>query len=138
MLIVALLMPSAPATGAGALAPSALTATSPSLASAAATLCVAPEGANGCFATIQAAVNAAISGDTITVAAGTYRELVTINGKTLTITGAGPTATIVEDPSAIAARRSTSARLGWPTLRWPACCYRTQRLAESTSGRAPR
>ena len=39
------------------------------------------------YATIQAAVNAAPQGATITVDAGTYRELVTIN-KTVTLRGA--------------------------------------------------
>src|SRR5262249_45122298 len=41
-------------------------------------------GPNGPF-TIQAAVNAASSGDTIHIAAGTYTEQVVINGKDLTL-----------------------------------------------------
>ena len=41
------------------------------------------------FATIQAAVDAALNGDTIDIAAGTYREQATISGKVLTIHGAG-------------------------------------------------
>jgi hypothetical protein len=57
----------------------------------AATLYVNPDGICGghspCFTTIQAAVNAAASGDTIQVAAGTYPELVQVT-KTLTIDGA--------------------------------------------------
>jgi pectin methylesterase-like acyl-CoA thioesterase len=39
------------------------------------------------YETIQDAVNAAASGDTIKVSAGTYNENVTINNKALTISG---------------------------------------------------
>jgi hypothetical protein len=44
-------------------------------------------GSSTNFSTIQAAVNAAVAGNTITVDAGTYNETVTIN-KTLTLKGA--------------------------------------------------
>src|SRR2546421_2853761 len=49
--------------------------------------CVNNGGTGGCFATIQAAVNASNPGDLINVAAGTYPELVTVN-KRLTLRGA--------------------------------------------------
>jgi hypothetical protein len=61
----------------------------------AATVCVNPTGASGCQTTIGAAVAAASSGDTIQVAAGTYKELVTIN-KTLSLIGAGSASTIID------------------------------------------
>jgi Ca2+-binding RTX toxin-like protein len=58
--------------------------------------------APGDFTTIQAAVNAAVNGDTIQIAAGTYREQVTINGKNLTVHGAGDGTggTIIASPNA--------------------------------------
>jgi len=51
---------------------------------------------------IQAAVNAAMNGDTIQIAAGIYVEQVTINGKNLTIHGAGDGTggTIIASPNA--------------------------------------
>lgn len=48
--------------------------------------CVRPDGADGCFSTIQAAVNSAVDNDTITIAAGTYTESVHIT-HTLIMTG---------------------------------------------------
>ncbi|HTW63376.1 MAG TPA: right-handed parallel beta-helix repeat-containing protein [Bryobacteraceae bacterium] len=61
----------------------------------AATLCVNPTGASGCQTTIGAAVAAASSGDTIQVAAGTYKESVTVS-KTLALIGAGSASTIID------------------------------------------
>lgn len=52
----------------------------------AANQCAAPGGGGGCFATIQAAINAAGSGDTVRVVAGVYPENVTIT-KNLTLLG---------------------------------------------------
>lgn len=66
-------------------------------------LCVNPGGTQGCFATIQAAVNAAANLDTIQIAAGKYSEKVLMNGqssddcsKSLLIQGAGADKTIVD------------------------------------------
>ena len=57
-------------------------------------------GTGGTYSTIQAAVDAAGSGDTIEIAAGTYREQVTVNGKDITLHGAGSGQTIIEAPDA--------------------------------------
>ena len=54
----------------------------------AATLCVNPGGTGGCYASIQAAVDDAGSGDTIVVAAGTYNENVIVSVANLTLQGA--------------------------------------------------
>lgn len=60
--------------------------------------------ASGCdYTTIQAAVNAAASGDTVSVAAGTYSEKVTVN-KGLTIEGVGSG----EDPASATILSGTS------------------------------
>ena len=67
-------------------------ARSTTAASAGATLCV---GASGCFATIQAAVDAAHDGDTITVAPGTYAGGITID-VSVDVRGAGAGATTIQ------------------------------------------
>jgi hypothetical protein len=53
-----------------------------------ATLCVNPSGTDGCSSTIQGAITLATAGDTITIAAGTYSENVTLN-KRVSLIGAG-------------------------------------------------
>ena len=68
------------------------------------------------FSTIQAAVTAAANGDTISVAAGTYREQVTVDGKAITLQGAGRGQTIIESPDAAAlVSNASDSNRGRPT-----------------------
>ena len=68
----------------------------------AADLCVNQDGSGGCLATIQAAINAAATGDTINVAAGSYAGF-SVSGKTnLTIQGTGTGQTLIEPTTLIA------------------------------------
>jgi hypothetical protein len=60
----------------------------------AASLCVAPGGTGGCYATISAAVAAASPGSTIKVWPGTYKEDVVI-GKSLSLLGTNSANTII-------------------------------------------
>jgi parallel beta-helix repeat protein len=60
------------------------------------TVCVNPAGSGGCQKTISAAVTAATSGDTIVVAAGTYKESVIIP-KSLSLVGTAGAATTIID-----------------------------------------
>ena len=62
---------------------------------AAATLCVNTTGANGCYDSIQNAVNHAADNDVIMVAAGTYNEDVVI-GRPLSLLGAGAGQSIID------------------------------------------
>lgn len=62
---------------------------------AAATWCVNPAGSGGCSKTIGAAVTAAAAGDSVEVAAGTYKESVVI-GKSLSLFGSNPSTTIID------------------------------------------
>jgi hypothetical protein len=66
-------------------------AASAALARAATTLCV---GGPGCYSTLQAAVDAAHDGDTITIAAGTYAGGVTID-VSVNLVGAGADQTVI-------------------------------------------
>lgn len=65
----------------------------------AASLCVHPTGAGRCFTSIQAAVDAAQSGDQIIIRAGKYVEQVTVNGKDLTLVGRA--GTVIQAPAAM-------------------------------------
>lgn len=67
------------------------TIVAPHSASAAPCVTVTPDGARRCYATIQAAVDAAPQGATVTIRPGTYTEQVNVGGKSLTITGYGAT-----------------------------------------------
>ncbi len=87
--------------GLTALVASMVVAVAPTPASAA-TLCVEPTGASGCFTTIQDAVDNAVAGDTIVVRRGTYFENVVVPAGLdgLTIRNQGATRQIVLDPDA--------------------------------------
>jgi hypothetical protein len=70
----------------------------------AAQLCVNPGGTGGCFAAIQAAVDAAGNGDLVDVAAGTYSAGAVIpSHKRLTINGAGVGSTVLDGGGTTAA-----------------------------------
>jgi hypothetical protein len=83
-------------------------------AAGAATLCVNPRGTGDCYSTISAAVAAAAPGDTIDVAQGTYKEMVTIS-KSLSLVGADPNKTIID-----AAGLSNAIYINNPTVTSPA------------------
>lgn len=87
---------------------------------AAATLCVAPGGAGGCFASIQAAADAAPNGSVITLAAGTYAENVLLTTpSSLVIQGADAASTVVDGGAAgaVLVVRTNRLRLEGVTLR---------------------
>jgi hypothetical protein len=68
-----------------------------------ATLCVNVEGTGGCFASVQAAVDVAAGGDTISIAAGTYSEAVDVRGlRPLRLEGQGAESTIIDGGSNVA------------------------------------
>ncbi|MEV7022437.1 right-handed parallel beta-helix repeat-containing protein [Kitasatospora sp. NPDC093558] len=53
------------------------------------------------FSTIQAAVDAAASGDTVVVRAGTYTEQVVVSGKDVNLRGAGNGAAVIKAPATL-------------------------------------
>ena len=65
----------------------------------AATLSVDPSSTTA-YATIQDAIDAATTGDTITVVAGTYTECLNLGGLDLTITGAASSTTTLDGAGA--------------------------------------
>jgi Right handed beta helix region len=73
----------------------ALFATFAQTAAAWTTLCVNPNGSQGCYSTIQAAVNNATPNQVIYVGPGTYTEDVTI-GIPLSLLGSGPGQSIID------------------------------------------
>ncbi|MBZ5607887.1 MAG: right-handed parallel beta-helix repeat-containing protein [Acidobacteriia bacterium] len=80
----------------------------------AATVCVNPTGASGCQPTISKAVAAAAAGDTIQVAAGTYKENVVIKAP-LALIGAGSATTTIDAtglPNGVTVDGSGAAGLG--------------------------
>ena len=64
-------------------------------AAAAAELCVNPQGSNGCYSSINAAIAAAAPGDTIRVGQGTYKEHLVIN-KPLSLIGFNAANTMID------------------------------------------
>jgi hypothetical protein len=79
------------------LAASALLLTFAAPAVAVSTVCVNPGGTGGCFAAVQAAVDAAGRGTVIQIAAGTYVENVVIPAAAkITLSGAGPTTSRID------------------------------------------
>jgi hypothetical protein len=65
----------------------------------AASLCVHPTGAGQCYTSVQAAVDAANSGDRIIIRAGKYVEQITISGKDLTLVGRS--GAVIQAPAAM-------------------------------------
>lgn len=67
-----------------------------------------PVGPGETYTTIQSAADAALSGDRLLVAAGTYVEQVLVDGKDLEIVGAGAGLTIIQAPATLAVAYATS------------------------------
>jgi hypothetical protein len=79
------------------------------------TYTVCPGG--GCFSTsIQAAVDAASSGDEVFVLDGTYEEQVVVDNKALTIRGKGASMTTIQAPATMAACFSTGSGPIYPVV----------------------
>ena len=63
----------------------------------------------GDYNTIQEAIDAAVSGDSILVAAGSYQEQLTVDNKLLQIKGAGAGQTLIISPPVLQTTFVTSA-----------------------------
>ncbi len=68
------------------------------------------------FGTIQSAVDAAIPGGTVNVAAGAYVEQVVIDGKDLAVQGAGAGATTIQSPASLTASFMTGSNTNKPVV----------------------
>ncbi|MFI6245630.1 hypothetical protein [Streptomyces sp. NPDC051016] len=86
-------------------------------ASAASTLTVAKDG-SGMYTTVQAAVNAAAAGDTISVAKGTYQEIVNVPVSKTGLTSRAPPATPRTSSSPMIGPPVTPKRAATSTARW--------------------
>jgi len=85
----------------------------------AAFVCVNPGGTSGCYASIQAAVNAAGYFDIVRVAAGTYAEKIVLpNNRKVTITGAGQDKTIIDGTGVGGATQAVVSMSNNPTARF--------------------
>lgn len=89
--------------GASIIAFAAAIALATPVASTAAILTVAPQGGLGAmYTSIQEAVDAAESGDTVQLFEGVYEEQVVVDGKSLSISGEGQTKTLIKAPETFA------------------------------------
>ena len=68
------------------------------------------------FGTIQSAVDAAIPGGTVNVAAGMFVEQVVIDGKDLTLQGAGAGSTTIQSPASLATSFMTGSNTNKPVV----------------------
>lgn len=72
-----------------------LVGSQPAVRANANTICVNPSGSDGCYSTIQTAIDAASAGDTIHLQSGEYNESVLIT-KNLTLLGSGSASTVLD------------------------------------------
>lgn len=80
-----------------------------------AVLCVRVGGGSGCYPSIQQAVNAANSGDRITVSAGTYNETIELKAGVV-LQGAGASTTIISASGTLGVVRALNSDVGNSTI----------------------